>query len=1253
MNKIKIYINGFEINTTSDKTILEAVHESKLYKIPTLCYDKRLEHNTSCFLCVVEVEGMNRLIPSCSTNVLDGMKISTNSEKVRQARKTALELLMSNHYADCIAPCTNNCPSNVDVQSYIALTSIGKNQEAIKLIKENNPLPLSIGRVCVRNCEEACRRNLIDEPVAINCLKRYLADEDLINKWTPERKTKKNKKIAVVGSGPAGLTCSYYLSLEGYDVKIFEKLPELGGMLRYGIPEFRLPKDILDSEIKWILDSGDIQAQTKTKLGEDFSIEDLMNEGYEAIFVGVGAQKASKLSLIGEETTKGIYKGIDFLREVAFNNNKEKLKGDIIVVGGGNTAIDAARTALRCGSDSVKIVYRRSIKEMPANQEEIEAAQKEGIEILFLTNPKSLIIENETIKGLECLEMKLEEAQPGQRAKPIPVEGSEFIIKCDTLISAIGQAIDSTFINKDSSLKLDRWDNIIINNDTFETSIPGVFAGGDDVTGPLTAIAAIAQGKKAAWSIMNYLDNNYKINPNKFYSFKHNLSPISEREFEDCKKMNREKQLEIPVDKRITNFDEVESTFNDIQSLKETARCLECGCSEYSDCNLRQYCDEYNIDVSKFIGETKKYDIDDRHPFIKFDPNKCINCGKCVRTCSEILKVSALGFVYRGFKSIVKPSMERALTSTNCINCGNCIDVCPTGAISEKFQNKILGTLEKENIGTICNFCSIGCKINFKKISNDIIFVANSTEKIKDSHNNGFLCVKGRFGHRYLNEKNRIFYPQIKRNGIFENVSYDEAINHIVTKVKKTIKEYGQDSVGIIASPKLTNEELYLLQKFARVGLGNNNINSFSNMLSDVDHFELDQSIGFTASTTTIKSFEKADIIVVMNSNLSEEKLIMELKIKAAKKKGSKLIVINSSETDLANYSDLWIDSKKGTNTLLLNSIMNELIKNDLINHEFIEKKTENFDNFKLKLNNQNKVDICKITEIHIEKYEKLFDFFSNPDAKIIFVYDIDSTLNKSVNDLKAISNFLLLTGRTDKPNNGLILLRDFNNSAGQMELGTVPNYLPGFVKYNEKSEIERFEKFWEMELNNVFKPVDILKKLQMGDIKCLFVFGEDPLISESNRKYFNNLDFLVVSDSYKTHTMKEADVILPAETFVEQEGSYTNCENEVQKLNKVVESKLAHTNWEIISNLASNFSKKFDYKTFEEIVEEISNIDRIYKYSGIDKSFRSSLFRDVILPKKYIFTDSDVNLSTFNPFKSNTQYQENYYICNIKMQLL
>ena len=752
-------------------------------------------------------------------------------------------------------------------------------------------------------------------------------------------------------------------------------------MLRYGIPEYRLPKRVLDSEIKWFIGLG-IAVKTGVELGLDFSLHELLSGGYDAVFLGVGAHKASKLGLDGEDSTYGIFNGIDFLREIELRSIPE-LKGKVIVVGGGNTAIDAARTALRCGAENVKIVYRRSLNEMPAAREEIIAAQKEGIEILFLTNPKSIISKGNRLKSIECLRMELIEGKPGERPSPVPKSGSEFMIECDYLIGAIGQSVDTSFSRFDETCSLRKSGIVVINEETMETSIPGVFAGGDVVTGPLTAITAIAHGKKAALSIMNYVETGKSgLNNGKFFSSKDKLAKLSAKEFGHYNKSARAKIKELSLKDRVHNFNEVEGVLSEEQAICESGRCLECGCSEYYDCSLRKYCDEYKIDITPYLGEVKKYLTDGRHPFIFFDPNKCIDCGRCVRTCAEVLEVSALGFVNRGFKSIVKPAMEKPLMETNCISCGNCIDACPTGAIKEKYPFKISGIIPKENYETVCNFCSVGCKVNFKKISGDLFYISNTTDEIKDSHNRGYLCAKGRFGHRYLLSKNRIMNHMIRRKGVIQKVSRDEILPYVHKKIKLIIDKYGRDSVAVFGSPKLSNEELYLLQKFARTGLKVNNIHSFSNMLYGIEQNSLDDMMGFTNSTVSMDSLNNADIIIVLNSNLSEENLVMELKIKEAQKKGAKLILFSSSEVRLSKFADLWIDSKKGTNTYLLNAMMKKCLDEGLIDVDFINSRTTHFDGVKTMIEGTNIMEALEYSGIKAEKFELFINLIKNLDFK-------------------------------------------------------------------------------------------------------------------------------------------------------------------------------------------------------------------------------------------------------------------------------
>ena len=1208
MAKIKVTINGEEIFTVPGKTILEVVHENKLDKIPTLCHDDRIEPFGSCFVCVVEVKGANKFVPACSTHVSEGMEIYTDNERIRGARKTALELLLSNHYADCIGPCKNNCPAGVDAQGYIALISMGKYEEALRLIKENNPLPLSIGRVCVRDCENACRRDIVEGTVGINYMKRFVADIDAKHKWQPKVKAANGKSVAVVGGGPAGLTCAYYLTLEGFKVTIYEKLPELGGMLKYGIPEYRLPKKILNDEIQWILDLG-VDVKTNVAMGKDFDIPSLFKEGYDSVFLGVGAHKASTMRLKDEDTIEGIYKGIDFLREVEIDGAKD-FNGTAVIVGGGNTAIDAARTALRCGAEKVKIVYRRSIKEMPAHHEEIHAAQEEGIEILFLTNPKSIVAENNKLKGIECLKMELVADKSGGRPRPVPIEGSEYVVECQHLIGAIGQAVDTNFNDPHTGVDLDRWGTIRVLESTLETSIKGVFAGGDVVTGPWTAIGAIAQGQQAAKAISGYLTTGKpKKGDFKFYSFKHEFNKIPEEEFDHIEKIAKEKMNEVPAKERITNFGEVELGLNEEQVCTETKRCLECGCVEYYDCDLRKYADEFEADPKILAGDVNKYSVDTRHPFVVMDPNKCINCGRCVRTCSEVLGVSALGFVHRGLKAVVRPAMEKPLLETTCVSCGNCIDTCPTGALSENYANKVLGTLPKDDALSVCNYCSFGCNINYKKITDEIYFVANTSKEVKQTVNQGYACPKGRFGYRFLTETDRLANPLVKGAASDWKAALDAAVKGI----KGVADKHGAGSVAVIASPKLSNEELFVLQKMARAGLKTNLIGS----LAANANGNLDEALGMTVSTASLEDLAKANVVVAMSTGSPTGDTMLGLKLKAAQRNGARVVVITGENSRLAKLADLWLPAKDGSAAVLMNGVANALmaagnVNKDADGYADLEKMVKGFGAAKVKAE----------TGVEEDLFGRFVDMLKAEDANAVFVTPQSSVA------LKGMSNVLLLTGRLLKEGNGLLLLNAFANTMGAVEMGAMAGYLPGLVKDGET--------------------VDLAAKLKAGDIKGLLVFGEDPLGAEGYAGLLDGVEFMMVMDMVKTATVEKADVVLPAASYIEQAGTYTACDGRWQAVEPVVASKTGEENWDVIARLASGFASGFDYKAIDGIREEIAKADR-FAVEGRTNGFRGRRMFDIADAKPAYDAGEAVAGAPCNPMVLSS---EQYFAREIQAKL-
>ncbi|MBI2419570.1 MAG: molybdopterin-dependent oxidoreductase, partial [Ignavibacteriales bacterium] len=790
---------------------------------------------------------------------------------------------------------------------------------------------------------------------------------------------------------------------------------------------------------------------------------------------------------------------------------------------------------------------------------------------------------------------------------------------------------------------------VITNPDTLETNIRGIFADGDVVTGPFTAISAIAQGGKAAQAIMHFLtQGECKSQNQKFYSFKHKLATLSSNEFEKFGRQQRGRQAEVAVEDRITCFQEVEKGFSEAEALHETGRCIECGCTEYADCRLRKYCDEYQINVEAVTGEVRKYKIDDRHPFIRLDPNKCINCGKCVRMCSEILGVSALGFVYRGFKSIVKPAMEKPLAETNCISCGNCIDVCPTGAIAEKFPFKLLGALEKENITTVCNFCSLGCLINIKKMANGIVYVANTTEEIAASHNHGFLCAKGRFGHRYLLTKERVSNAAIKQDGQQVQYSMDEAIEYSAQKLKFIIEQYGTDSVAIMASPKLSNEELYLLQKLARVGLQNNNIGSFSVNQLFAESTGNSASILSNNSCLKMEELHNADIIVILNANLPDDFLPLELQIKAIQKKGAKVVLFSSTETRLAKSADLWLDCKKGLPGFVLGCMMKRCIENANFDELFISNTVDNFPEFKEQICALDIEAMLKFAGLNREKFVAFASMMQSAEANIAFICSLDSMPGTSVSSVKAIENYLLLTGRANKANNGLLLLQEFNNSAGLTTMGASSQFMPGSVNFNNVEATDRIGHEWDTNLADIFHPVDVYEKLKQGEIKALLVFGEDPLFDAHNEKYMGNIEFLLISSPFNSVTMQNADVILPAAAFTEDDGTYTRFDNTLQNAPKIKQGSCQFTNWEVIQKLGTYFTSCMNYNSIAELREEILRVTDLANASSEVTANKNTKDR-----KTCSFTLYDSNLSSSSAIKPSLHYQENYYFSHIKMQII
>jgi len=1202
MSEIKLKIDGKEFIGTGGETIYEVASRNGI-QIPVLCHDPKLKPYTSCYVCVVQVEGMRGMQPSCSTRINDGMIITTNSKEVRKARKTALDLLLSNHYADCLGPCKQTCPAGVDVQGYVSLIDKGLFKEAIALIKNVNPLPAICGRVCVRPCEAACRRNLLDEGsgAGVDYLKRFAADKDLVSddKFMPEVEPSTGKKVAVIGGGPGGLSAAFFLQQKGHQCDIYEAAPKAGGWLRYGIPEYRLPNEILDKEIDTITELG-VNIYTGKKLGENLLYKEI-HENYDATILTIGSQKGTKIGCEGDDA-ENVYSGIDFLRNMEMTGQRPDFSGKIIAtVGGGNTAMDCCRTAMRLGAKKSYVVYRRTEKEMPANPIEIHESKLEGIEYLFLTNPvKVNKDEKGRIKSLTLIKMELGEPDASGRRRPVPVEGSEYDLEVDFALAAIGQKTDINFLDDvnsvlddGSELMANKWGDIDAVPNTLQTGVDSIFAAGDGVTGPATIIEAIAQAKIAARSCHQYLAGE-EIIPEKreFLSKRDNFQKQIEKEYIHNYERHLRNEMPILDSTERKNFNEVELGYaNEEVACSEASRCLECGCAEYFTCDLKKYADEYSVEQQKYKGDYNKYDIDFSHPYIEIDNNKCILCAKCVRVCDEVVGAKALGLVNRGFDTYVAPSLGESLKDTSCETCGLCIDICPTGAISENFEFKP-GPVETDSIKTICNYCSVGCELDLRHKGGFVMETIGSEGLI---NNDGNICKYGKFGYLYINDSSRITKPMYKRNGRFEEITFDEAFKII----KQKVLEVAPDENAVFAGARLTNEELYLVQKLTRAGFKTNNIGSY-HYFDNQDAYENNW-----ISNVPYQQIRGAGKIYLIGAELNEDNPVVGFIVNNTRVI-NEVPVYNISEKENSSMKEKVTENiKVQSYYYTIKAINHYLISHNLQNQMFLSDNCEEFENYKTELQKENYSALVEKSGISAIKIREIAESYNNEMNAVIIL----SEKYLTGNSVKEIFNLSLITGKLGKTGSGIIALKENNNSQGIYDMGIRKDKTVGNQELTGEV-LEKLSSVWKTTgLSNESK--DIKYELLMGHIKNLFIFGEDPVgcaIDKLDSRKWINADFLVVQDYFVTDTAREADLILPASLPFESGGSYTNSQKIIQQFDAAAKPKVEQINIEQFINLSGEFgvngiSEKPDIiSEIAEIFPEGKDIKYVFEITTIDK---------------------------------------------------
>lgn len=1142
MALVKLNINGKEITAEAGKTVLQAALENGI-EIPHLCFDERLEVYAGCGLCIVEIEGQPKIARACSTPVSNGLVVRSDTKKVIEARNSALNLLVSQHIGDCKSPCTLACPAQTDVQGYVSLVANGQHRESLKLIKEKLPLPACIGRVCPHPCEKSCRRQNVEESVSIACIKTFAADYDLNtgNPYIPDLKPSTGKRVAVVGAGPAGLSAAYYLLVDGHEVDIFEAMPKPGGMLRYGIPEYRLAKNIVDAEVAIIEEMG-ANINYGVKIGQDMSLEYLQDK-YDAVFLGIGAWKSSPMRCEGENTP-GVLGGIDFLINVA-DNKTVKLGKKVIVVGGGNTAMDVARTCIRLGAEEVRVVYRRSEEQMPAEKIEIKEGKEEGVIFSFLSGPALVESDGEKVTGLKCEKMVLGEKDASGRQSPVPT--GEFVtFEADTIIAAIGQEVDCGNIKVGQGRKK----NIVINEETFETNIKGVFAGGDAATGPKIAIDAIAQGGRAAGVISSYLAGEiipFNIVPLVY-------TEVTKEDYKDREKVARVPHRTVEAEIRKHNFQPILPTMTEEEAVREGQRCLECGCKDYFECQLVDYIKKYEIDTEKYHATNEKKFKETDHPFISQNVDKCILCGLCVRTCNEVVGASALGFVERGNETYVAPAFQQELKLTSCISCGQCIDVCPVGAWLDRRDNIKEIPLNLTQTKSVCSYCSVGCEIVYEH-KDDVIYLASSPKE-----NEIPACGKGKFGIEHINNENRLIDAKVKVKGIYEPINLNIALFETAKRLRSIQNMYGDDSLAFVVSPKLTNEELKYIKALA------DELNTkFKGSFTLDDEEGIEAVFGRNESTIRAEELDAADLIISAGQ-LYEHHPAAGMKLRRLSNT-KKIISACSIETKMSNFATkVDVTDYEVFFTRLLKALVdNGTIKNEVI---------ANYPNGEELIKLLQKVEVLPEVIVIAEAFKKA--------RKPIIVAD-ENTLPKAA--LKVLADITVLAGNANRPHRGLIVLKAKANSQGAWNIGF-------------RTSGEEIKKAL---LNNELKGLVVIGEDIVGNVPEL-------------KKAVNNLKFFAAFDIMENETTASAEYVLPLCSIAESKGTIVSADGTVRNVVEAIKPLTGMSNLEMFKELADLLNAVYkadaqDESKVQLYVPKLNSKEKEYEvYDTVEKAYLARL---------------------------------------------
>ena len=643
----------------------------------------------------------------------------------------------------------------------------------------------------------------------------------------------------------------------------------------------------------------------------------------------------------------------------------------------------------------------------------------------------------------------------------------------------------------------------------------------------------------------------------------------------------------------------------DLMLSTHNADCF--SCAKNGDCQLQNLCYEYGVEKTSFAGVRNEYPIDDSNEFFTYNPNQCILCQRCVNVCQKLHGEAAIGITGRGFKAKIATPFDQLIRGTNCVSCGNCVSVCPVGALLPKSKVRYRA-FETKKVPTTCTYCGVGCQLDLL-VKDDTVVGA---QPLYGEANKGLLCVKGKFGYNFINHKDRLTKPLIRKDGALVETSWEEAISYIADKIKTIKAESGPDALAGLSSARCSNEDNYVFQKMMRAAIGTNNVDHCARLCHASTVAGLAITLGSGAMTNSIAEAADQDVVFVTGSNTTETHPVIGSLIRQAKKKGAKIIVAEPRRIPLCREADVFLQIKPGTNVALFNGMMNVIINEGLQDQKYIDERTEGYEALKEVVKDYTPEVVAEICQIDAEELKKAARLYAKADKAGIY-YAMGVTQHSTGTEgVMGTSNLALLCGKIGKYGCGVNPLRGQNNVQGACDMGCLPTDFPAYQKVFNDAVREKFEKAWGVSLSG--KPgltvTEIMNSVEEGKVRGLYIMGENPMMSDPDINHvkhaLENCELLVVQDIFLTETAALADVVLPGCTFAEKDGTFTNTERRVQRIRKAItcvgESK---ADFEILNDVMAALGYENSFHTAEEVFAEMATVTPSYggmSYERLEK---------------------------------------------------